>query len=64
MNIMSAMEFKYGLFRLCDHPEQQSFITDRTIARHLAASYVDADDQTKTDCSEMLREDLKQLKAT
>lgn len=61
MYIMSAVEFKYGLLRLCDQPEQRSFITDRTIARKLAASYIDADDDTKADCSEMLREDLNQL---
>ncbi len=54
--VMSPREFKYGLLRLAD--DGPEFINERVIARHLAAAYIDADEDAQRDCSEMLRKDL------
>ena len=57
MKIMSAYEFKYGLLSLADKSDP-SLISETVIARHLAAKYIDADEDVQRDCSEMLRQDL------
>lgn len=55
--IMSAHEFKYGLLRLADKDDPR-LISETVIARHIAAAYIDADEDAQRDCSNMLREDL------
>ena len=62
MDIMNAAEFKVRLLSLCDRT-QVGFITEETVARQLAAAYIDADDKAKADCTAMLREDLAKMKA-
>lgn len=56
MNIMSPREFKYGLLQLAENGPE--LVNERVIARYLAASYIDADEDTQRDCSQMLRHDL------
>ena len=58
--IMTVREFKHGLLRLADKSDR-AFISETVVARHLAAAYIDADDDTKRDCSSMLRQDLAAL---
>ena len=52
---MSPVEFKHGLLSLCAKPTRPQFIDDETVARHLAAKYIDADVITQSELSEMLR---------
>lgn len=59
-DIMTAMDFKRGLFMLCDDT-QKSFITDRAHAMRIWSAYIDADDAAKADCTKMLQEDLATL---
>ena len=54
---MTLREFKYGLLELAD-PNDKRFISERVIARRLAALYIEADEDTQRDCSAMLRDDL------
>lgn len=55
--VMSAREFKYGLLSLANK-DDPALVSESVIARCLAAQYIDADDDTKRDLSEMLRKDL------
>lgn len=50
--IMTTLEFRRGLFLLCENR------MDKAIARILVGSYHFADNDAKLDCSNMLREDL------
>lgn len=60
--IMSPHAFKHGMLRLARHdPSPRSLVDAETWARHLAARYIDADEDAQRDCSRMLRKDLRQL---
>ena len=57
--IMSVPEFKHGMMQLA-RSEPQSH-GDVWRAWKLVHAYMDADDEAKSDCSEMLCEDLDRL---
>lgn len=54
---MSPHEFKHGLLSLADK-DDPCLISETVIARQIASEYIDADDSTQIDLSNMLREDL------
>ena len=55
---MAPREFKRGILRLAE--PSIALVNDEVVARHLAAAYIDADEEARADCSRMLREDLRQ----
>ena len=60
-DMMTPREFKYGLLELAD-PTDKRFISERVIARRLAALYIEAGEDTQQDCSAMLRDDLAAIR--
>ena len=58
---MTPRKFKYGLLELAD-PNDKRFISERVLARRLAALYIEADEDTQRDCSAMLRDDLAAIR--
>ena len=60
--LMTPREFKYGLLRLAN-PDDSQFISERVVARRLAALYIDANEKTQLECSNMLTEDLAAMDA-
>ena len=54
--IMSIPEFKHGMMRLADAEQYP-----RVLAWRLVDAYMDADEDARRDCSQMLREDLAEI---